>query len=1342
MEQKKYYIGIDAGTSSVGWAVTDPAYQIVKKNGKALWGSRLFEEATTAEKRRMARSSRRRGDRKTFRMALLRELFAEEITRVDPAFYLRLDESKFWEEDKKVPSKNALFYDSKFNDCDYYRAYPTIYHLRKELMESGEKHDIRLVYLAVAHLMKHRGHFYSQMSETATLPDFESSWEKFIGDARDLLEIDVSCDNLEELKEVLQEKMAVRDKCKKVKTLIAVPVTPDTVPFSCIGDLLSGKVTDISKSFGVSLEGDEKNALKVCFDSEDMEDEEKLSTYHRYLGDNLQILLDLKELYDWGILVGILHGSDSISAAKIQSYEKHKGDLKKLQKVIKADMPGKYNEVFRMVQSKLDNYCAYTGHYDRKNKNYAAEAHRCSREKFYKYLKSVLKDCQGAEEILTEMELGTFLPLQRDKENSVIPYQMNLKELRKILDHASTYHPFLLEKDRDGISVREKIESLLTFRIPYYVGPLDNTNAKPGTHWAVKKDPQTRVLPWNFEKVVDKEASAKAFMERLTNTCTYLIGEPVLPKDSISYSRFMALNELNHVTVFGHRLPVAVKQKAFNELFLKRSHVTGKALASFLRAEGLLKKGEEDAIGGIDGDFNTSLKVEQKLRDIFVTGLPTQEQMEVMILSVLLLKQEPEMLHNRLLRIYPTITESQMKRVCSLPCNGWGRLSEKFLTGLKADLPDMSGSSLSILDAMWETQNDLMQLLSYSMPYHKLIEEHNEKIMDGTQVNYQTIENLSAPPAIRRTVWQTLKLVEEITHIMGGTPEKIFVEMARGADGTGRTVSRKDQLMRCYQEMKSEGTQWVQKLDGYDNPRLRQDKLYLYFTQMGRCMYTGERIDLDALLNDTGNQIYDIDHIYPRSKVKDDSLDNRVLVCKKANQDKSDTYPLDAKIRHNQFPFWSYLHEHKLISKIKLERLTRGTEFSEDELAGFISRQLVETRQSTKLLAQLLKQVLPDTRIVYVKAGNVSDFRQQFQLVKVRDLNDLHHAKDAYLNIVVGNVYDVKFTADPRHFLHSGEPYSMKPEVLFRYPVKRNGITAWCEQSIETVKKNYRKNNIFVTRMEQSRTSGQNGGFYDQNPVREGSVPLKKDPRMANTSRYGGYNKETGAYMMLVEHQKGKKRIRSLEPVYLRFAEQIKNSPHGLEEYCEKELGLIEPNVLIPKILFYTLLEINGFRFWLTGRSGAAQIVGVQAFELVLPPETERYLKKVLRVCERLTAVRGNLDVTSEYDRVTAVENMALYEQLLEKMQISAYSSRPSSQVETIRSGREKFEQLSLAEQCKAIAAILALFRGNGKSDLTEIGGAKTAGAIQFSKNISEDFQIIYQSVTGFYCHGDKRLSP
>ncbi len=56
----KYYIGLDMGTSSIGWAVTDTSYNILRCKGKDMWGSRLFQEALSAEERRSHRTSRRR----------------------------------------------------------------------------------------------------------------------------------------------------------------------------------------------------------------------------------------------------------------------------------------------------------------------------------------------------------------------------------------------------------------------------------------------------------------------------------------------------------------------------------------------------------------------------------------------------------------------------------------------------------------------------------------------------------------------------------------------------------------------------------------------------------------------------------------------------------------------------------------------------------------------------------------------------------------------------------------------------------------------------------------------------------------------------------------------------------------------------------------------------------------------------------------------------------------------------------------------------------------------------------------------------------------------------------
>ena len=54
-EIKDYFLGLDVGTGSVGWAVTDADYKLLKANRKDLWGMRCFETAETAEVRRLHR---------------------------------------------------------------------------------------------------------------------------------------------------------------------------------------------------------------------------------------------------------------------------------------------------------------------------------------------------------------------------------------------------------------------------------------------------------------------------------------------------------------------------------------------------------------------------------------------------------------------------------------------------------------------------------------------------------------------------------------------------------------------------------------------------------------------------------------------------------------------------------------------------------------------------------------------------------------------------------------------------------------------------------------------------------------------------------------------------------------------------------------------------------------------------------------------------------------------------------------------------------------------------------------------------------------------------------------
>ena len=123
----------------------------------------------------------------------------------------------------------------------------------------------------------------------------------------------------------------------------------------------------------------------------------------------------------------------------------------------------------------------------------------------------------------------------------------------------------------------EKIQKIFTFRIPYYVGPLNGIRKKgEKSNWAVRKE--GKIYPWNFDEMVDLEASAEQFIRRMTNKCTYLPSEDVLPKYSLLYSKYEVLNELNNLRLDGEKISVEQKQKIYEEVFQKSRKVTQKKL--------------------------------------------------------------------------------------------------------------------------------------------------------------------------------------------------------------------------------------------------------------------------------------------------------------------------------------------------------------------------------------------------------------------------------------------------------------------------------------------------------------------------------------------------------------------------------------------------------------------------------------------------------------------------------------------------------------------------------------------------------------------------------------------
>ncbi|MGB4595578.1 MAG: type II CRISPR RNA-guided endonuclease Cas9 [Anaerolineaceae bacterium] len=1363
MKPEKYYLGLDMGSTSVGFAVTDPNYYLVKANRKCLWGVRLFDEANTAAKRRAARSSRRRRDREVLRLKLLQDLFGQAINRVDPAFFQRLNDSFFFPADKAIEQRFTLFNDPGFTDVDFHRSYPTIYHLRHALMTDPKPHDVRLVYLAVHHILKHRGHFlYEGQSGFELGSAFDQRFATLQKAASQTLDLELPAKAGKVLHEVLMDRRLKRaDKVNEIMTQLGwdEKLQQDFVK------LLLGYSIKLTNLLGEEYK--DAKPESVSFDKAGFEDE-KQEQYVSLLKDEEFAFLDSAyQFFGHMRLETLLLGHTSLSAAKIALYEKHKTDLT-LIKTALGDV--QFDDFFNKSVAGFNNYVAYTGHLRVKGKKQPVN-YRCQPADFYEELKKQLnklpqdqKADERIERILLDIDNSLFLPRQKSKDNSLIPNQLQMLELQAIFDNAERYLPFLTQPGAEGLTIREMIESLVSFRIPYFVGPLNpahrvDRNNPNGSHhaWITKLSPEP-VRPWNFSRVVDQTRSAMDFIANLTNKCSHLIGEDVLPKSSPTYSRYAILNLINVIAINGERLKPALKQKLFNDFFLtpnRREKLTRKSLLRWFPVNNYPDVKEEN-LTGMDLEIPGDLRAEILIESIAPEKLSRQEKDEIVRLLTIL-PDSYGMISDRLTSLFgQKLNATQIDKLSRLKFSGWGRLSAKLLDGITTVGPD--GQIRTVLGMMWDFNFSLQEVLASQFGFKEQIDKLNREVM-GTDktLSYRVVRDYPTSPSVQKMSWQALKVVKELTGIMKRPPEKIFLEVAREEGKKERTTSRKRQLETLYKDAKLVDETLSKELSEFDEPHLRRKKIFLYFLQLGRCAYSGEPIDLGSIdgRDANGEDLYDLDHIYPRSLTKDDSIHNNLVLVKGIlNREKSDA-PLSPAIQAKQRVWWAMLKEKGLMNSEKYNRLTRAYPLSEDDLAGFISRQLVETRQATKAAADILRKVLPDTQVVFVKAGHVSDFRyhqDSFKFPKVRGMNDLHHAKDAYLNIVVGNVFNAKFTADPRNFIRNNPPRSYNLTRMYDFKVRGVGDSTVWEPgeagTLATITKIMARNNILVSYQTRHPRSGQNGGLFDQmiKLKGQGQFPIKtSDPRLSSPegmAKYGAYNKETGYSFFVVEHLQKKKTLRTIYPLPLSFALTQPHTEANLLRYCEEVLGLSQPKIIVRDLPYNSILRVNGFPLRLLAKTGSS-LKFASYLQPIFPVEFEPLLKRLLKVEDETISEE---QISSK--RFEPGELLALYDALLNKISLPPYDRLGTfrAQVQNLEKGRECFEKLSPTEQQKTLRQMITLFQCDGRSsdlslllpknDKNEASTTnKQVGTIKLAQNFQKEysFELILQSPGGVF---------
>lgn len=1185
---KKYSIGLDIGTNSVGWAVIKDDYDLIKRKmpiqgntekkaiKKNFWGVDLFDAGQTAAARRMSRTNRRRLSRRRNRISYLQEIFAPGMNQMDPNFFHRLDESFFVEEDKKF--ERYPIFGTLEEEKNYYQEYPTIYHLRKELADSKEKKDLRLVYLAIAHIIKYRGHFLIEGKLSSENVDITQTFQAFLKEYNRIFNFDDSSrkvDEVVEVNDIFTQKIS-RTR-KKEKTLSLFEGEKSTGRLGTFLTLIVGNQADLKKVF------DLPEKTKLQFSKDDYE--EGIENLLAQIGtDYSDLFTAAKNVYDAIELSGILTVEDNntkarLSASMIKRYDDHKKDLELFKKFIKENLAEKYDEIFKDTTKQ-----GYAG--------YIENPAKVKQDVFYKYVKKTLEKVEGADYFLEKINREDFLRKQRTFDNGVIPHQIHEEELKAILHNQAVYYPFLQEEFT-------KICQIFSFRIPYYVGPL--AKEKGGFAWLDRTSTEP-IRPWNLNERVDLESSASGFIERMTNFDSYLPEEKVLPKHSLTYEKYMVFNELTKVNYIDERgkkqnFSQIEKLEIFEKLFKQKRKVTEKDLKNYLIDElGI----EIIAIKGIENSFNANFGT---YHDLKKTGIPASvldaSDNDIIfeeIIKILTVFEDRKMISKQLEKYSDIFGKKILKKLERRHYTGWGKLSYKLINGIRD-----RETNKTILDYLISDDGlprninrNFMQLINDDdLSFKEEIAKH--KSFDPQKNINEVVQKLAGSPAIKKGILQSLKIVREIIDIMGYDPENIVVEMARENQTTAQGVRNSKPRYKYLEDSIADLGSSILKDYPIDNIGLQNDRLFLYYLQNGKDMYTGHDLDIDKLSN------YDIDHIIPQSFIVDNSIDNKVLVSSAENRGNKGADVPDKNVVSARLSLWESLKKSKLISERKFNYLTKGLHggLTPDDKAGFIKRQLVETRQITKNVAIILDQMYNSgktddakkIKIITLKASLTSQFRKAFKLYKVREINDHHHAHDAYLNCVVATALlkfypqlEPEFVYGEYRRFNSFEKNKATAKKEFYTNIMKkfydgetyaddNGEIFWNQHAITKVRKvlNYHQVNIV------KKTETQTGQFSKESVKPKGNsdklIPRKTRDFVWDPAKYGGFDSPIVAYSIIISYTKGKKLVKKM--VGIPISEQHKFEQNNQVFLTEK--GYKNPKVLL-KLYKYSLCEFENGR--------------------------------------------------------------------------------------------------------------------------------------------------------------------
>lgn len=552
--------------------------------------------------------------------------------------------------------------------------------------------------------------------------------------------------------------------------------------------------------------------------------------------------------------------------------------------------------------------------------------------------------------------------------NALIPTSAYEKECRAILKKQREYYSEITDE------VIEDFINILKSKREYFIGPGNEKNRTDYGAYRTNGDTLNNL----FEILIGK--------------CTIYKDEYRAPRYSYTAQLFNILNDLNNLTVDNDKLTPKEKKDIIKKVLSSKTVNMMKIISKVTNKPTELVSGYRINREG-KPEFHTFSsyryvinRLKEEGEDVSKINIEIYDE----ISRILTLETDVSRKRSQLKEKLHNLSDSTIEILAKIKnsyFDGWHSLSIKAMN--------------EIIDDLYETSKNQMEIFTE----RGMLKNNLDKYQNRRSIPEDVVDTEILSPIAKRSIRQSIKIVNKIREIYGEL-DSVVIEMAREVTTEASLIQKEQRNNEKEKEeaLKSALSELNFNLDSLSS--IQKQKIRLWYQQEGRCIYSHKSIKISDLLYN--NEIFDIDHIIPKSISFDDSLNNKVLCYSEENRKKDNFTPFrylskaNGSVTYNDFKSYVVLlYKNNKISSKKKDLLLFEEDIQKiDVIRGFINRNLVDTRYATKVVLNTLQNYYKandcGTKVYTVKGSFTNSIRRKWELKKDRSLYK-NHAEDAII---------------------------------------------------------------------------------------------------------------------------------------------------------------------------------------------------------------------------------------------------------------------------------------------------------------------------------------------------------